>query len=380
MKVLSIEDYNDFECIGTKCPLSCCSGGWRIDVDKCSGDYYQSVEGDFGDKLRDSLSEIENGFRFKMTSAGNCPFLNDDKLCEIYRNLGEDKLCYICKTYPRQEFSVGDILFRYLTTSCPEVTRRIIQRKERLQVDYADVTNIKLDFDGTNWEKFNQAIQVYTAGMKILQNRNLIIRDRLALLMLFVNQFQETVLKEGNPTAIISLFSTPDLYTVLLQDIPMNVKNYESKIKVFEVFCLLMKNLSGKQAIWGIFNDLYINLCNISNVSIHDLDLSFEIFNSDEIQIELEQLLAYRYFTAFMKGYEKQDYYERLVSECMTFIAFLCFVAFSKIIRDHAYSQEERILLFSLISRVDHNYNVDNKLKELMDVFVPLNSLFELIS
>ncbi len=380
MKLLSVEDYNDFECIGANCPNSCCSGGWGIDVDKVSGDYYLSVSGDFGDKLRNNIIEIENGYRFKMTSDGNCSFLNDNKLCEIYRQLGEDSLCYVCKTYPRQDFSAGDIVFRYLTTSCPEVTRRIIQRKERMQVDCADVTNSKTDYRETDWNKFNQAIRVYTAGMEILQNRNLVVRDRLALLMLFVKQFQEIVHKDGDPAAIISLFSTPDLYTVLLQDIPMNVRNFESKIKVFEAFYLVMKNMSGKQAVRKRFNDLFLNISNISSVSIHDLDLSFEMFNSDDIQIELEQILTYRYFSSFMSGYEKQDYYEKLVQECMTLTAFLCLIAFSKIIMDHTCTQEERILLFSLISRVDHYKTVDDRIKNMIDDFIPLNNLFGLIS
>ena len=47
---------------------------------------------------------------------------------------------------------------------------------------------------------------------------------------------------------------------------------------------------------------------------------------------------------------------------------------------DNTCTQEERILLFSLISRVDHYKTVDDRIKNMIDDFIPLNNLFGLIS
>ena len=41
-----------FECLAEKCPESCCIE-WDVDIDKKTADYYRSVQGAFGDKLRD---------------------------------------------------------------------------------------------------------------------------------------------------------------------------------------------------------------------------------------------------------------------------------------------------------------------------------------
>ena len=77
-----------FRCIADKCGDNCCIG-WEIDIDEKTAEYYEKVGGEFGEKLRKNIS----GNSFVLGENERCPFLNDCNLCEIFINLGEDKLC-----------------------------------------------------------------------------------------------------------------------------------------------------------------------------------------------------------------------------------------------------------------------------------------------
>ena len=92
--------YKDFKCIANKCRHSCCIG-WEIDIDDETFDFYKSVKGDFGKKLK-SYIKSESGINsFILDKNERCPFLNKDNLCDIYIELGENNLCQICSDHPR---------------------------------------------------------------------------------------------------------------------------------------------------------------------------------------------------------------------------------------------------------------------------------------
>ena len=113
--------YSQFKCIASKCSDTCCVG-WEIDIDETSQRTYRKVEGPFGDRLRES---IEDG-HFKLLPHDRCPFLDQSNLCEIYRNLGEDALCDICREHPRFMEVYGDIMERGLGLCCEEATRLLL--------------------------------------------------------------------------------------------------------------------------------------------------------------------------------------------------------------------------------------------------------------
>lgn len=91
--------YKKFHCTADKCSDNCCIG-WEIDIDKKSLGFYKSIGGDFGKKLDDNISAVELP-HFILNKDERCPFLNENNLCEIYINLGEDSLCEICTNHPR---------------------------------------------------------------------------------------------------------------------------------------------------------------------------------------------------------------------------------------------------------------------------------------
>lgn len=88
--------YKDFRCIAGECRDSCCKG-WEIDIDEAAAGYYETVGGAMGKRLRENIRDGS----FVLTKDESCPFLNKSGLCDIFTELGEDKLCRICSDHPR---------------------------------------------------------------------------------------------------------------------------------------------------------------------------------------------------------------------------------------------------------------------------------------
>lgn len=381
MKVLSVEDFGDFSCIGEECPISCCGGAWAIYVDADSVADYRKVEGEFGDRLRAALLEQDGKTRFELNAKGDCIFLDEKGLCDIYKHLGPERMCLVCKTYPRDYYQVGDILFRYMTNSCPEITRRVLQRKAPLEVVIGDTNEISEE-KGTDWIQFNYAIRAYTAGMDLLQNRALWVQERIALLLVFTKQFQDLMKLKKDPTGLIQAFSNPQVYASLLSEIPIYERDYRVKIKNFVIVFQALFSNAYDHPMWKNCNELAKSIASGREIDFELLAEAIAKGDSEEIQVEMEQIMAYRFFGAFMKGFEKTDYYERMVYEVILYAALLGYIAFAEVELGHACTQEERILFYSLCSRTDHSMGNKNKLEEEIrkEGLDRMENLFRLIS
>ena len=122
------EYYDEFSCIASRCKDSCCAG-WEIDIDDETYEYYRSVEGPFGDRLRESMFVAEDGgYRFKLKGPKRCAMLNDNNLCDLYTALGEEALCEVCTEYPRFSLVYGQVEQKALSLSCEEVGRILFGR------------------------------------------------------------------------------------------------------------------------------------------------------------------------------------------------------------------------------------------------------------
>lgn len=100
MKTFVPHYYSNFKCIAGECRHSCCIG-WEIDIDPLSLKKYNSIKTPFGKKIRDNMDFQDGGACFRLNDDERCPFLNEQKLCDIILNLGEDYLCDICTDHPR---------------------------------------------------------------------------------------------------------------------------------------------------------------------------------------------------------------------------------------------------------------------------------------
>lgn len=116
--------FDDFSCIASDCPDSCCKD-WDVQVDERSAALYRSLTGPLGDRLRQVLMD-EEGETLMLIEEGRCPMWRDDGLCRIQAELGEAALCKTCREFPRLTHDYGSFQERQLELSCPEAARIIL--------------------------------------------------------------------------------------------------------------------------------------------------------------------------------------------------------------------------------------------------------------
>lgn len=121
------EFYRNFKCMGGDCPNSCCAY-WRIDwrnseIEKLKNADCSPELKDLIDKSFQSIYGANNTKAIDLTASTKyrCPFLNDDSLCRIQLELGEEYLSDICQSYPRFLSISEDIVTRSCSSSCYKV-------------------------------------------------------------------------------------------------------------------------------------------------------------------------------------------------------------------------------------------------------------------
>ena len=124
MLILKPSYFDDFHCIASACPDSCCKE-WDVQVDTAAAAFYRTLPGALGDRLREVLHD-EDGETVMTITDGRCPMWRHDGLCRIQAELGEAALCKTCREFPRLTHDYGDFIERGLELSCPEAARIIL--------------------------------------------------------------------------------------------------------------------------------------------------------------------------------------------------------------------------------------------------------------
>lgn len=138
--------YNKFKCIADKCPDSCCKD-WDVVVDDETAEFYNAVEGKFGEKLRSLMTVDSDGDRIFVAQNGKCPFWNDKMLCDIYISCGEEHLCRTCKEFPRLVQDYTAFSEHMLSFACPEAAKIMLTDKNSFDcIDFIEVSGDELGY------------------------------------------------------------------------------------------------------------------------------------------------------------------------------------------------------------------------------------------
>lgn len=198
--------YKEFKCIGGICEDSCCEN-WEIDLDDASLKKYMKQSGAFGKRLKDNTRVKDKQFILNGT---RCPFLNDENLCDIYIEMGENCLCETCTNFPRHIEEFEDLKEVSLTMSCPEASRIMLAKKEKITFECREGTDAEYGLKHIEktsplafWKNrhvnkldkplFDILFKVRELMFEILQSRNEPIAERAATVLLFAYEIQEFI-------------------------------------------------------------------------------------------------------------------------------------------------------------------------------------------
>ena len=125
--------YKEFRCIAGECKNSCCIG-WEIDIDEESLVRFEKTEGAFGERLRKNISYEETP-HFVLGENERCPFLNEDNLCDMILELGEDSICGICREHPRFYNELPGRIEAGIGMCCEEAARIILGKTDKTSLE-----------------------------------------------------------------------------------------------------------------------------------------------------------------------------------------------------------------------------------------------------
>lgn len=182
--------YDEFQCAADKCPDTCC-GGWKIAIDEDALWNYSRVKGPFGNRLYASIDWEEGTF---CQEQGKCSLLNEEKLCDLYIELGEEAMCSTCKRYPRHVEEFKEQRELSLSLSCPAAAERILTCKEPLWLvewETQEEEELAEEFEEFDGELFRRLQAARTVIFAVMQKRSLVVEGRIALVMELARRLQE---------------------------------------------------------------------------------------------------------------------------------------------------------------------------------------------
>lgn len=276
--------YDDFKCIAGKCEDTCCAG-WEIDIDKKSYEYYMSVPGEFGERLRKLIKDYDSETAdvyeehgFLLGEDKRCPFLNKENLCDLYIELGEQALCDVCTNTPRNILEYGKERELMISVSCPEAGRLLFGSKKKIDFVEKNIDE-ELDFEETKEElRLSKAIKYARDNcIKIMQSSEK-LKKKIIAYMLYSKHVQDAL----NEDDFDRIYEIPVENTVQEPACGISYNDFLKRMKTFSEL--------------DSVNDKWENY-------LKDL---FEYFSSEETYIDaMNSWLAYCEDNSLLYQYEK---------------------------------------------------------------------------
>ena len=195
-----------FSCVGPHCEDICCKG-WTVSIDEETYKKYKRVrDPDLTPLFEKYIKRVrsnrnpDNFGKIKLNRDGFCPFLSDDKWCNVQLRLGEDYLSTTCAVYPRIIHEINGIVERSATLSCPEAARLALLQREPMEFDFLEepedsrkaVQHVLNKDDPSNAGKpAKYFLELRAFTIRVLQNRAFSLEDRLLWLGLFCRKADE---------------------------------------------------------------------------------------------------------------------------------------------------------------------------------------------
>lgn len=133
MRDLASEIYSEFHCTADKCPITCCQE-WKIAVEETTEEKWTLPDYQFeGKRLCDYLTDKEDERVIKLMKNGQCPFLNEKKLCKLVINYQDEILSHTCQIFPREILTFSDHKEYALAACCPAVVD-LLNRTKKLGI------------------------------------------------------------------------------------------------------------------------------------------------------------------------------------------------------------------------------------------------------
>ncbi len=185
MKIVTPQYYEQFRCLASDCPDTCCAG-WEVVVDDETAARYEQLGGEnavLKARIAAAIGEDAGEMVFRAGPGGRCPFLNEGNLCDIQSALGEKGLCRTCRIYPRFVRDYGGVREMGLSLSCPEAARIVLSHRGKVALETRDDPSIPPSLNDLDAGRYFAVRQLRETLLRLAQATPLPVDERCALML-----------------------------------------------------------------------------------------------------------------------------------------------------------------------------------------------------
>lgn len=352
--------YDSFRCIAGRCEDTCCAG-WEIDIDDRSYEYYKKVPGEFGRRLRKNIQRYQeedsayesHGFILKKDR--RCPFLNDEGLCDLYMELGEDALCDVCTDTPRNFMEYGGEREISISASCPEAARLIYGKKEPhefvMRVEEGELDVIESE------EEMAFACQIREArdrAVEILQNRRFSITERMVQFLHFSEEVQNCL--NDNDAGRIKDIEEERIYPAdSRRSMDVNDKRYQLYLGRMLTFSGLNSFREDWQEMLELMQGRYVSAADGAAVYARDSKVWQKFLLTEDREYEYEHLLVYYAFMCLARCVDDYDFLGK-AKLCIVSYLMVRDMDMTRYMESGRYTKEDRLRMVRIYAKeIEHS-------------------------
>lgn len=238
MKVLNMDWWDDFSCIGGECPLTCCCTSWSIDLTEKEIEQYEKLDHPFRDTI---VASIDKGNKKMKEKNGYCSLLTEDGWCHMVRECGEQYLSNTCTEFPRNRRIFGDIVEQTVELVCPVVAKYLF-RKEKIVFDFGE-TDVKEAINSIDYTLYDTLSLVRTNLIDLFQEYkgNFFTGKMIIMLQLLYKikkLFANNTFSRENVEELLAFYENETNRATIFFKGEEIAKNYKEKVKVLCKFMI----------------------------------------------------------------------------------------------------------------------------------------------
>lgn len=213
-------EYDRFKCIADKCPATCCSG-WAVEIDEESLHIYkEKAEKEKDGKLSQMIDWEESCFCQK--GNGDCAFLREDKLCQMYIDYGEGFFCQTCDQYPRHMEEFPNVREYSLSVSCPVAAKMLLEAEKPLAIQTEQDEETEDIYEDFNEPLYELLQKCRDEALEILLDRNVSLPIRSKKILEKMKMVQDALDGfESDDAPILREANTRDGFELLFELEPL---------------------------------------------------------------------------------------------------------------------------------------------------------------
>lgn len=284
--------YKKFKCIGGECEDNCCAAGWQITIDDESLEKYETMEGEIGVRLRNSI-DWENGMFEQFEH--KCALLNENGLCDVYCDAGEDKMCILCQRYPRHYEEFENVREISLSVSCPEAAKIVLGNRGKVGF-YTETDEEEEEYEDFDYLMYTKLLDIREILLDVLHERKGSVAHRISKLLDIVHGIQGLIDND-------EIFGIDEQEQRALTE-QINYRRYTGKMELRQEYMSeMMQNLHRLEVLRPTWTDFIREVQSILYVYLDaeeygKLCEEFDSFYGERMQ-EYEQLMSYFIYTYF---------------------------------------------------------------------------------